>query len=156
MLDEAMVALAASVGSGVVQAAGTDAWLALRNRLGRLLGRGDRQQETVQLERLDRTAAELTEAGQDGNAPEGNGNGNEERSRHGAAWRTRTEDLLEELDPDERTAAAAELRALLDEAAQAARPAAGGEGFTGNVFLGPTAAQSGHGNIQVNRFHSRP
>ncbi|MET9692311.1 hypothetical protein ABZY81_28180 [Streptomyces sp. NPDC006514] len=154
MLDEAMVALAASVGTGVVQAAGTDAWLALRNRLGRLFGRGDRQQETVQLERLDRTAAELTAAGQDGNGPEGNGN--EERSRHGAAWRTRTEDLLEELDPDERTAAAAELRALLDEAAQAARPAAGGEGFTGNVFLGPTAAQSGHGNIQVNRFHSRP
>ncbi|MCX4804137.1 hypothetical protein ACFWWM_35725 [Streptomyces sp. NPDC058682] len=159
MLDEAMVALATSVGSGVVQAAGTDAWLALRNRLGRLFGRGDRQQEAVQLERLDRTAAELTAAGQDGNAPEGNGpegNGNEERSRHGEAWRTRTEDLLEELDPDERAAAAAELRALLDEAAQAVRPAAGGEGFTGNVFLGPTAAQSGHGNIQVNRFDSRP
>ncbi|MFF4389108.1 hypothetical protein ACFY0G_20310 [Streptomyces sp. NPDC001552] len=154
MLDEAMVALAASVGSGVVQAAGTDAWSALRNRLARLFGRGDRQQETVQLERLDRTAAELTAVGQDGNGPEGNGN--EERSRHGAAWRTRTEDLLEGLDPDERSAAAAELRALLDEAAQAARPAAGGAGFTGNVFLGPTAAQSGHGNIQVNRFHSRP
>ncbi|WP_328792400.1 hypothetical protein [Streptomyces sp. NBC_00273] len=154
MLDEAMVALAASVGSGVVQAAGTDAWSALRNRLARLFGRGDRQQETVQLERLDRTAAELTAVGQDGNGPEGNGN--EERSRHGAAWRTRTEDLLEGLDPDARTAAAAELRALLDEAAQAARPAAGGAGFTGNVFLGPTAAQSGHGNIQVNRFHSRP
>lgn len=154
MLDEAMVALAASVGSGVVQAAGTDAWLALRNRLARLFGRGDRQQETVQLERLDRTAAELTAAGQDGNGPEGNGN--EERSRHGAAWRARTEDLLEALDPDERTAAAAELRALLDEAAQAARPAAGGGGFTGNVFLGQTAVQSGDGNVQVNRFNSRP
>ncbi|MFI8342188.1 hypothetical protein ACIF8W_19285 [Streptomyces sp. NPDC085639] len=33
MLDEAMVALAASVGSGVVQAAGTDAWQAVRGRL---------------------------------------------------------------------------------------------------------------------------
>ncbi|MGZ9928498.1 hypothetical protein ACXNSR_01250 [Streptomyces sp. NC-S4] len=147
MLDEAMVALAASVGSGVVQAAGTDAWSALRSRLARLFGRGDRQQETVQLERLDRTAAELTAAGQDGDGSEG-------RTRHGAAWRTRTEDLLEQLDPDERAAAAAELRALLDEAAEQARPAAGG--FTRNVFLGPTAVVSGDGNVQVNRFDSRP
>ncbi|MGW7329445.1 hypothetical protein ACWGIU_12815 [Streptomyces sp. NPDC054840] len=152
MLDEAMVALAASVGSGVVQAAGTDAWLALRNRLARLFGRGDQQQEAVQLERLDRTAAELTAAGQDGNGPDGNGS--EERARHGAAWRTRTEDLLEQLDPAERPAAAAELRALLDEAAAVARPAAGG--FTRNTFLGPTAVQSGDGNVQVNRFDSRP
>ncbi|WP_327733207.1 hypothetical protein OG749_04360 [Streptomyces nojiriensis] len=143
MLDEAMVALAASVGSGVVQAAGTDAWLALRNRLARLFGRGDRQQETVQLERLDRTGAELSAAGQ-------GGDGNEERLRHGAAWRTRTEDLLEQLDPDERAAAAVELRALLDEAAEANHSGAGG--FTRNVFLGPTAVQSGDGNVQVNRF----
>ncbi|MFB7267720.1 hypothetical protein ACFCXH_37115 [Streptomyces nojiriensis] len=150
MLDEAMVALAASVGSGVVQAAGTDAWLALRNRLARLFGRGDRQQETVQLERLDRTGAELTAAGQDGD-------GNEERTRHGAAWRTRTEDLLEQLEPDERAAAAAELRALLDEAAEAAEAArTGAGGFTRNVFLGPTAVQSGDGNVQVNRFDARP
>ncbi|MER6448103.1 hypothetical protein [Streptomyces venezuelae] len=152
MLDEAMVALAASVGSGVVQAAGTDAWLALRNRLARLFGRGDRQRESVQLERLDRTAAELTAAGRDGDGPQGDGA--EERARHGAAWRTRTEDLLEQLDPNERATAAAELRALLDEAAEAARPAAGG--FTRNVFLGPTAVQSGDGNVQVNRFDSRP
>ncbi|MER6251555.1 hypothetical protein ABT224_09295 [Streptomyces sp. NPDC001584] len=129
MLDEAMVALAASAGSGVVQAAGTDAWLALRNRMARLFGRGDRQQENVQLERLDRTAAELTAAGPEGNGPEGNGpegSRNAERARHGAAWRTRTEDLLEQLEPGERAAAVAELRALLDEAAKAARPAAGG------------------------------
>ncbi|MFG2976857.1 hypothetical protein ACGFYY_28195 [Streptomyces sp. NPDC048331] len=159
MLDEAMVALAASVGSGVVQAAGTDAWLALRNRLARLFGRGDRQQEGVQLERLDRTAAELTAAGQDGDGdgPEGNereGTASEERARHGAAWRARTEDLLEQLEPDERAVAAAELRALLDEAAAVARPATGG--FTRNTFLGPTAIQSGDGNVQVNRFDSRP
>ncbi|MFJ3518845.1 hypothetical protein [Streptomyces sp. NPDC090131] len=154
MLDEAMVALAASVGSGVVQAAGTDAWLALRNRLARLLGRGDRQQETVQLERLDRTAAELTaaEAEQD---PDGRAGGEgEERARHGAAWRTRTEDLLEHLEPAERAAVAAELRALLAEAGQAVRPAAGG--IARNIFLGPAAVQSGDGNVQVNRFDSRP
>ncbi|MCX4960406.1 hypothetical protein [Streptomyces virginiae] len=156
MLDEAMVALAASVGSGVVQAAGTDAWQAMRNRLARVFGRGDRQQEAVQLERLDRTAAELTAAGQDADGPDGDepaANGSEERARHGAAWRTRTEDLLERLDPDERAAVAAEFRALLD-AAAAARPAAGGS--TRNTYFGPTAVQSGDGNVQVNRFDSRP
>ncbi|WP_051782142.1 MULTISPECIES: hypothetical protein [unclassified Streptomyces] len=152
MLDEAMVALAASVGSGVAQAAGTDAWPALRNRLARLFGRGDRQREGVQLERLDRTAAELTAAGQDGDGPQRTRS--ERRARHGAAWRTRTEDLLEQLEPDERAAAAAELRALLDEAAAGVRPAAGG--FARNTFLGPTAVQSGDGNVQVNRFDSRP
>ncbi|WP_405443553.1 hypothetical protein OG373_38835 [Streptomyces avidinii] len=151
MLEEAMVALAASVGSGVVQAAGTDAWQAVRHRLARLLGRGDRQQESAQLERLDRTAAELTAAGQEGDAPEGGGD--EERARHGAAWRTRTEDLLDQLDPDERAAAAAELRALLAEVARATGPAAGMSAH--NVFLGPAAVQSGDGNVQVNRFDSR-
>ncbi|MFD8979580.1 hypothetical protein [Streptomyces sp. NPDC059564] len=152
MLDEAMAALAASVGSSVVQAAGTDAWLVFRNRLARLLGRGNRQQETAQLERLDRSAAELAAAGQDGDGPEGDRG--EQRTRHGAAWRTRTEDLLEQLEPDERAAVAAELRALLDEVAPAVRPSAGG--VTRNVFHGPAAVQTGDGNVQLNRFDSRP
>ncbi|MFI8458140.1 hypothetical protein [Kitasatospora sp. NPDC085464] len=146
MLDGAMAALAAAVGSGVVQAAGTDAWVAFRNRLARLLGRADRQQENAQLERLDRTAAELAAVG-----PEGAGG--EERTRLGTAWRTRIEDLLEELDPDERADLATGLRLLLDEAAQASRPSGGG--VTGNVFLDQTAVQSGDNNVQVNRFGSR-
>ncbi|MFD0268785.1 hypothetical protein ACFVGY_19775 [Streptomyces sp. NPDC127106] len=153
MLDEAAVALAASVGSGVVQAAGTEVWQEFRSRLARLLGRGNRAQETVQLERLDRTAAELAAAAvQDGDGPEERRG--EERSRHGAAWRTRTQDLLEQLEPDERAAVAAELRALLHEVAEAVRPAGGG--VTRNVFFGPAAVQSGDGNVQVNRFDSRP
>ncbi|MFJ3925273.1 hypothetical protein [Streptomyces sp. NPDC090022] len=157
MLDEALVALAAAVGSGVVQAAGTDAWQALRGRLARVLGRGDRRQESVQLERLDRTAAELT-AGQEGGGPADIGpdgdDRDEVRTRHGAAWRTRTEDLLEALEPHQRAEVVAELRALLDETARAARPAAGG--VVGNVFHGPAAVQSGDGNVQVNRFDARP
>ncbi|MGW1786285.1 hypothetical protein ACWCQQ_45550 [Streptomyces sp. NPDC002143] len=152
MLDEASVALATSVGSAVAQAAGTDAWLAFRNRLARLLGCGDRQQETAQRERLDRTADDLAEAGQGGDGPEGTGD--EERNRCGTAWRTRTEDLLEQLEPDERAAVTAELRALLDEVAEGAPPAAGG--VARNVFLGSTAVQYGDGNVQVNRFDSRP
>ncbi|MFK0257041.1 hypothetical protein [Streptomyces sp. NPDC090445] len=153
MLDEATVALAASVGSGVVHAAGTDGWRVFRDRLARLLGRGNRQQEAAQSERLDRTAAELAVAARDDDGPEGGAAG--QRSRHGAAWRTRTEDLLEQLEPEERAAVAAELRALLDGVApEVVRPAAGG--VAGNVFLGPTAVQSGDGNVQVNRFGSRP
>ncbi|NXY96673.1 hypothetical protein HYE82_20255 [Streptomyces sp. BR123] len=153
MLDEATVALAASVGSGIVQAAGTDVWGVFRNRLARLLGRGNRQQETAQRERLDRTAAELAAAVRDGAGPADGAAG--QPSRHGAAWRARIEDLLEQLEPDERVAVAAGLRALLDEVApESVRPAAGG--VEGNVFLGPTAVQSGDGNVQVNRFGSRP
>ncbi|MFD8415009.1 hypothetical protein ACFV2Q_25175 [Streptomyces sp. NPDC059650] len=150
MLDEATVALAASVGSTVVQVAGTDAWAAFRSRLARLLGRGDRRREAVVSERLDRTAAELAAP-----APQDGG----ERGRHGAAWRTRIEDLLEELEPDERAAVAAGLRVLLDEVASGAvHPGGGGGGGGGvvrNVFLGPAAVQSGDGNVQVNRFGSR-
>ncbi|MFD8785406.1 hypothetical protein [Kitasatospora sp. NPDC059599] len=152
VLDGAMAALAAAVGSGVVQAAGTDAWLAFRNRLARLLSRADRQRESTQLERLDRTAAELSAAGPEGDG--GEERAGAERARHGAAWRARVEDLLEELDPDERAAVAAELRVLLDEAAEASR--SGGGGVSRNLFLGPTAVQNGDGNVQVNRFGSRP
>ncbi|MEU2392652.1 hypothetical protein [Streptomyces sp. NPDC007369] len=153
MLDEATVALAASVGSGVVRAAGTDAWPAFRDRLARLLGRGNRQQEAAQAARLDRTAAELTAAAQDGHGPQDRGGG--QRIGLGAAWRTRTEDVLEQLEPDERAAVAAALRALLAEVApEAVRPVSGG--VVGSVFLGPAAVQSGDGNVQVNRFGSRP
>ncbi|MFZ3474787.1 hypothetical protein ACODT3_02120 [Streptomyces sp. 4.24] len=152
MLDGAMVALAASVGSGVVQAAGTDAWTAVRSGLARLLGRGDGRQESAQLARLDRTAADLAAGGPAGDGPQGSAG--EERTRHGAAWRTRVEDLLEQLEPQERAAAAAQLRALLDEAARAVRPVAGG--VTGNVFHDQAAVQTGDGNVQVNRFDSRP
>ncbi|QNP74246.1 hypothetical protein IAG44_35530 [Streptomyces roseirectus] len=142
MLDETMTALAASVGAGVVQAAGTDAWAGFRDRLARVLGRADR--EAVQAGRLERTAAELAEAG----PPGADG---EARARHSTVWRTRTEDLLEDLPPGERALVAGELRALLDEAARASRG-----GVTGNVFHGAAAVQSGDGNVQVNRFGSRP
>ncbi|MFI5979622.1 hypothetical protein ACIBEA_01970 [Streptomyces sp. NPDC051555] len=147
MLDEAMVALAASVGSGVVQAAGTDAWTALRDRLARVLGRRNAHREGIQLEHLDRTAAELAAAG-DGGPQDG---GSAERARLGTVWRTRVEVLLEQLDPAERAVVAAELRTLLGEAAPAA-----GAAVAHNVFHGPAAIVSGDGNVQVNRFDARP
>ncbi len=53
MLNEALMALAAAGGVGVVQAASTDAWVTFRQQLASLLGRGDSQRERVELERLD-------------------------------------------------------------------------------------------------------
>ncbi|WP_328741300.1 hypothetical protein OHA91_39335 (plasmid) [Streptomyces erythrochromogenes] len=107
VLAEAMTALAAAAGAGVVQAATTDAWTVLRVRIAQWFGRGDGRREQVQLERLDRTAAELTASG-----------GTErERELHEREWRTRFEDLLEGLDDTEREEAADELRALFKETA---------------------------------------
>ncbi|MEX3105017.1 MULTISPECIES: hypothetical protein [unclassified Streptomyces] len=131
MLDEATLALAASVGTAVAQAAGTDAWAAFRARLARTLGRGDAEREAAQGERLDRTADDVTA---------GRGEGAD------AIWRTRIEDLLEDLAPPERAALKAQLKALVGEFT----------GANGYLFLGDAAIQNGNGNIQVNRFGPRP
>ncbi|MFM9449406.1 hypothetical protein [Streptomyces acidiscabies] len=127
MLDEATLALAASVGTAVAQAAGTDAWTTFRERLARALGRGDAEREVAQRERLDRTA--------------------EREEGTAAAWRTRTEDLLEELPPAERAALEAQLKALVRDFSET--------GVHGNLFLGDAAIQHGNDNIQVNRFGPR-
>jgi hypothetical protein len=107
MLNEAMTALAAAGGTAVVQAAGTDAWHGLRDRVARLLGRGDEERRQVQLERLDRTAAAL--------AAGGSGADEQTCTRQEAAWQERFEILLESLGEDEREAVYAELRAIIDE-----------------------------------------
>ncbi|CAL9637530.1 hypothetical protein [Streptomyces sp. enrichment culture] len=106
MLSEAMTALAAAGGTAVVQAAGTDAWLGLRERVARLLGRGDEERRQVQLERLDRTAAALTAGG--------SGVDEQTCTRQEAAWQERFEMLLESLGEDEREAVGAELRSIID------------------------------------------
>ncbi|MDX3536847.1 hypothetical protein PV721_21210 [Streptomyces sp. MB09-01] len=115
MLAESLTALAAAGGAAVVQAATTDAWTGLRGRVARWFGRGDDRRVQVQLERLDRTAAELTASG----------GAEREQELQERAWRTRFEDLLEGLDDTEREEAAAELRALLEESARAGGAAAG-------------------------------
>ncbi|MFF7889564.1 hypothetical protein ACH40F_53300 [Streptomyces sp. NPDC020794] len=141
-----MTVLAAAGGSAVVQAAGTDAWEGLRSRLARWFGRGDAARERGELERLERSAAEL-EAADTGAAEQ-------VRTRQEAVWTTRIEALLEGMDDDEeRARAAAELEQLLE---QAAPSASGGGGLvSGNTFHGPTAVQAGNHNRQDVRFGSQ-
>jgi hypothetical protein len=146
MLAEAMTALATAGGTAVVQAAGTDAWEGLRDRLARWFGRGDTERERGELERLDRGAAELEAAGP--------GDAERLRVRQEVAWTTRIETLLEALDEQRRAEAAAELRQLLEQAAP--QPAGGGGLVSGNVFNGPTAVQAGDHNRQDVRFGTQP
>ncbi|MEU1036616.1 hypothetical protein ABZ402_50130 [Streptomyces mirabilis] len=146
MLGEAMTALAATGGSAVVQAAGTDAWEELRSRLARWFGRGDAARERSELERLDRSAAELEAAGTDA--------ADQVRTRQGAVWQARIETLLEDLDEQQLTEAAAELQRLLGQAAP--QPPGVGGLVSGNRFHGPTAVQAGNHNHQDVRFGTRP
>ncbi|MCX5123283.1 hypothetical protein [Streptomyces sp. NBC_00347] len=122
VLAESLEALAAAGGAAVVQAATTDAWTEVRARVARWFGRGDGERERVQLERLDRTAAELVAAG----------GTEQEQNLQAQVWRSRFEDLLEGLDEAGRNDAAAGLRALLDDTAAARAVSAG----TGGVAAG--------------------
>ncbi|MEU7044788.1 hypothetical protein AB0A77_27530 [Streptomyces varsoviensis] len=107
MLTEALAALAGAGGTAVVQAAGTDAWGAFRDRLAAFFGRSGERSARTTLERLDRTAGELTTGSTDGPADD------ELRDRLRDRWQNRIADLLEDLDDTEREAAAEELRAAV-------------------------------------------
>ncbi|MFJ3725495.1 hypothetical protein ACIPYQ_23390 [Streptomyces sp. NPDC090045] len=144
MLEEALSAVAAAGATAVVQAAGTDAWGGLRQRVARLLGRADSRRERAELERLDRTADLLTAAGLT----------EAEYVREGQeiTWQGRFEALLESLDAGEREGVAAELRSLA--AGQPVSGPAGGTTLSGTTFQGPTAVQIGDRNRQDNHFGS--
>ncbi|MEC3996725.1 hypothetical protein VSR01_25750 [Actinacidiphila sp. DG2A-62] len=144
MLVEALMALSATGGGAIAQAAGTDVWHAVRGRIARLLGRGDEARERVELERLDRTRAALEAAA--------GGEADQVRAEHAAVWRSRLELLLEELPEPQRQEAAAELRAVV-EAVVAASPA-GGQSVH-NDFSGATFTKSAvqGGGTQHNTFN---
>lgn len=116
MLPESLTVLAATGGAAVVQAAGTDAWTELRSKVAAWFGRGNQPRERTELERLDRSAAELAGAGEDTERA---------RLRQETVWQTRIEDFLEELSDEEREGAAAALRAVLEEAEKAGAVSAG-------------------------------
>ncbi|MEU7164353.1 hypothetical protein AB0A70_06860 [Streptomyces morookaense] len=131
LLIETLTALAAAGGGAVVQAAGTDAWHVVRERVAELFGRGDAERGRAELERLDRTAQAL-ESGAAA-APE------QERLRQEGVWQTRFETLLESLDAPGQEWAAQELRALLSLVAEA----------TGDVALGTGKAVARDGGSAV-------
>ncbi|CAM5265831.1 hypothetical protein GCM10010329_03020 [Streptomyces spiroverticillatus] len=147
MLPEAMTALAAAGGAAVVQAAGTDAWNGLRRRIATWLGRGDRQRESVELERLDRTAAEL-EAASASEATEAEAE--TVRIRHEAGWQARIEARLEDFESGERAEAAGELEELL--APYSVRgDVSAGEG--GQAIGGDMKISASDGSIAANIIH---
>jgi predicted nucleic acid-binding protein len=138
-LEQALVALAAAGGAAVVQAAGTDAWAGLRHALARWFGRGDEQVQRAELERLDRTAAELAAAREDGEA-----GAEEARARLDAVWRFLIQDLLERLPEDERDSAADAMRDLLRRHAPPGEVAAG----TGGIAVrGDLRIQADRGSV---------
>ncbi|MGY1453790.1 hypothetical protein [Streptomyces sp. SS8] len=168
MLEQALAALAAAGGTAVVQAAGTEAWTAVRDAVARWFGRGDERRERAELERLDRTAAELEPGGPE--PGEGRDQGGEPgaagagavRIRQEAAWQARFESLLESVDGDERARLARELRALLERHCPTGVPPAGpsvgrdGMAVGGDVHLRADGGVAGgviHGGAHV---HPRP
>ncbi|MFC9391199.1 hypothetical protein [Streptomyces venezuelae] len=114
MLSEALTVLATTSGTAVIQAAGTDAWTGLRERVARLFGRRSERAEQATLERLDRTAAELEGATDD--------SAEQIQATLRSSWRDRLVELLEELDDTQRDEVAEELRQIV--AASGARPPA--------------------------------
>ncbi|MFF0561600.1 hypothetical protein [Streptomyces sp. NPDC004266] len=150
MLEQALVALASMGGAAVVQAAGTDAGAGLRQALAQWFGRGDERRQQAELERLDRTAAELAVAREDGEATA-------ERAHvgHDAVWRSRIEELLEGLREDERDGAAEALRGLLRRHAPPgpATTGAGGIAVQGDVRIhadrGSVAAGVVNGDVNL-------
>ncbi|MFG3255360.1 hypothetical protein [Streptomyces sp. NPDC048172] len=131
MLSETLITLAASGGTAVVQAAGTDAWSSFRQAVARWFGLGDAARERAELERLDRTAGEVEVAGDDSERV---------TSRQEAAWQARFEMVLESQDASGQERMADALRSLLSEHAPASRggvasASGSGQAVGGNVTL---------------------
>ncbi|MFD0275181.1 hypothetical protein ACFVHB_14940 [Kitasatospora sp. NPDC127111] len=147
MLSEALTALAMSGGTAVMTAAGTEAWQGFRDRVAAWFGRGNARRESAELERLDRTAAELA-------AAEG-GQLERLRIRQEASWQARFEAFLEDLPEDERERAGEALRELLAAGAAQAQVSAGDGGMAvgGDVHIsarkGSVAAGVIHGGVQI-------
>ncbi|WP_328296941.1 hypothetical protein OG389_03355 [Streptomyces sp. NBC_00435] len=137
MLEQALIALAAAGGAAVVQAAGTDLWEGLRQRVGRWFGRGDAERERAALNNLDRTERELAQAGPA--SVEG------VRRDQTVMWRTRIEGLLENLPASEQAVARAELEDLLNDPASPGGATAGQGGLAVGGNLRDIRAD--HGSI---------
>ncbi|KIF02950.1 hypothetical protein PL81_26955 [Streptomyces sp. RSD-27] len=150
MLEQALMVLAASGGTAVVTAAGTEAWIGFRRQVAKIFGRGDEQREQAELERLDQTATAL-----DVLEP---AEVERVQIRQEASWQARFETLLENLTGDERNQVVSELRALLrDQAAIAASASVGDVAAGGDVNIhaegGSIAAAVIHGGASIGTPH---
>lgn len=150
MLAEALAALAATGGTAVIQAAGTDLWATFRERVANLFGRGHKRQTEAALEQLDQTAVMLEQAVTDS---EDETDVERVRTRLEIAWQTRFTDLLESLDPGEREEAAERLRELVELAQGGVSAATGGMAVRGDVDIhaegGSVAAGVIHGGVSI-------
>lgn len=130
-MDPELITLAATAGTAVAKAAGTDAWHGFRDGVARLFSRGHASEAARQtaLERLDRTAAELENA-----EP---GAAERAESEAAASWRTRFQDFLESLDDADRLRAATQLQELVASVRQATGAAVGDDVTTiiGDVHI---------------------
>lgn len=149
MLSEILVALAASGGTAVVTAAGTDAWIETRTTVARLLSRDGQPEEAV-LQRLDETAAALTQAAT------GDAQAVLERMLAGQAdsWTTRFRALLQDLPERERDEAARELESLVERvrrhgSGSGASAGAGGTAVNGDVHVQATGGSVAAGVMNV-------
>ncbi|MFD0802663.1 hypothetical protein ACFQZU_15240 [Streptomonospora algeriensis] len=121
-MHEQIAALAASASTALVEAMTAEGWTALRDRLARLLGRGDRDSEERALGDLQRSSVDIAAAS--GTARPAVRAGAE------ALWRERLRRRLEE-EPG----LAEELQNLLAEASE--RRGTGRYGVRNGSFQGP-------------------
>jgi hypothetical protein len=105
--QDVLVELAMAGGTAVVQAAGKEGWEGFRRTVARWFGRGDAVRVQTALERLDRTAADLREAGHP--VPE------RAQAHQATCWQARFRDVLESLPESERDGAIHQLRKVLDD-----------------------------------------
>lgn len=103
MLSESLVALAAAGGTAVVQAVGTDAWGAVRDRTARLFAGSNAERHTAELARLEETARDLSDETHPDTV----------LVRWESSWRARWEMLLDSLPDTELPAAADELSQVI-------------------------------------------
>lgn len=138
MLTEGLQAIAAAGGTAVVSAAGTDAWVRIREIVAGLVRREEETQGQVVLERLDQMATALDQAEPAEAA--------RTRSRQEISWQTRFEDLLEGLDEAGREAAASQLRELVDLVGQQAQGGVSA-GAAGLAVGGDLSIQAENGSV---------
>lgn len=137
MLSESLVALAAAGGTAVVQAVGTDAWGAVRDRTARLFARGDAERQTTVLARLEETAHDLSDQADPSSA----------LIRWESAWRARWEMLLDCLSDAELPAVAEELTQVIDMAGRRAEGTGISAGDHGMAVGGDVSVTAESGSL---------